>query len=125
LTDLAPHLRTRAELLNLLGEVLVLSLEDAQSALPCYAEALSLYEGLGDMRQAWDVRMGQGICAQKQLRFDVAIDHSVRRVGRTRPTLSRQGQAAGGATAGRGAHGRFVERRRAPALGRNREHRAE
>jgi predicted ATPase len=73
LTDVAPNLRTRAELLNLLGEVLVLGLEDAHSALPYYGEALSLYEGLGDMRQAWDVRMGLGICAQKQRRFDDAI----------------------------------------------------
>jgi predicted ATPase len=73
LTDVVPNLRTRAELLNLLGEVLVLSLEDAQSALPFYSEALSLYEGLGDMRQVWDVRMGQGICAEKQRRFDDAI----------------------------------------------------
>ncbi|KNZ32823.1 MAG: hypothetical protein AD742_08890 [Methylibium sp. NZG] len=73
LTDDGHHPRTRADLLNLLGEVMVLGRGDAQAALPCYAEALALYESLGQARMAWDVRMGQGICAQTQHRFDDAI----------------------------------------------------
>ena len=73
LTDGGGQPRERAELLNLLGEVMVLGRNDAQGALPFYAEALALYEGLGEHRLAWDVRMGQGICAQVQRRFDDAI----------------------------------------------------
>jgi predicted ATPase len=73
LTQGGDTLRTRAELLNLLGEVMVLGRNDAQAALPYYAEALGLYESLGEQRLAWDVRMGQGICAQVQRRFDDAI----------------------------------------------------
>jgi predicted ATPase len=69
LTDATGNRRTRAELLNLLGEVMVLGRHDAQAALPCYAEALALYESLGEHRLAWDVRMGQGICAQVQHRY--------------------------------------------------------
>ena len=65
--------RTRADLLNLLGEVMVLGRHDAEGALPFYAEALALFEALGEHRQAWDVRMGQGICAQVQRRFLDAI----------------------------------------------------
>ncbi len=66
-----PH--TRAELLNLLGEVMVLGRHDAEAALPFYDQALALFESLGEARQAWDVRMGQGICAQVQRRFDDAV----------------------------------------------------
>ena len=73
LTQGGDKLRTRAELLNLLGEVMVLGRNDAQAAMPYYAEALVLYESLGEQRLAWDVRMGQGICAQVQRRFDDAI----------------------------------------------------
>jgi hypothetical protein len=51
----------------------VLGNHDAQGALPCYDQALALYESLGQTRLAWDVRMGQGICAQVQRRFDDAI----------------------------------------------------
>ena len=73
LTDETRNPRTRAELLNLLGEVTVLGRHEAASALPFYDEALALYEALGEDRLAWDVRMGQGICAQVQRRFDDAI----------------------------------------------------
>jgi hypothetical protein len=73
MTDDGSNPHTRAELLNLLGEVKVLGNHDAQSALPCYDQALALYESLGQTRLAWDVRMGQGICAQVQRRFDDAI----------------------------------------------------
>lgn len=66
-------LRTRAELLNLLGETMVLGRRDAQAALPFYDQALALYESLGETRLAWDVRMGQGICAQVQRRYDDAV----------------------------------------------------
>ena len=73
LTDAGGNPHTRAELLNLLGEVMVLGRHDAEGALPFYAEALALFESLGEARQAWDVRMGQGICAQVQRRFDDAV----------------------------------------------------
>jgi predicted ATPase len=73
MTDDGSNPHTRAELLNLLGEVMVLGRHDAQGALPCYDQALALYESLGQTRLAWDVRMGQGICAQVQRRFDDAI----------------------------------------------------
>lgn len=65
--------RTRAELLNLLGEVMVQGQQDAEAALTFYDEALALYEALGEQRQAWDVRLGQGICAQVQGRYDDAV----------------------------------------------------
>lgn len=73
LTDGSDNLHTRAELLNLLGEVMVLGRQDADAALPFYDEALALFEALGEDRLAWDVRMGQGICAQVQRRFDDAV----------------------------------------------------
>jgi tetratricopeptide (TPR) repeat protein len=72
-SDAPEMLRTRAELLNLLGEVMVLGRRDAQAALPFYDQALALYESLGETRLAWDVRMGQGICAQVQRRYDDAV----------------------------------------------------
>ena len=65
--------RTRAELLNLLGEVMVQGQQDAEAALTFYDEAQALYEALGEVRQAWDVRLGQGICAQVQGRYDDAV----------------------------------------------------
>jgi predicted ATPase len=65
--------RTRAELLNLLGEVMVQGQQDAEAALTFYDEARALYEALGEVRQAWDVRLGQGICAQVQGRYDDAV----------------------------------------------------
>lgn len=55
---------TQAELLNLLGEVKVLAHRDGHGAMVSYTAALALYEALGDIRRAWDVRLGQGICAQ-------------------------------------------------------------
>ena len=73
LTDDGADPHTRAELLNLLGEVMVLGRRDAEAALPFYDQALALFESLGEARQAWDVRMGQGICAQVQRRFDDAV----------------------------------------------------
>ncbi len=69
----ATHARPRAELLNLLAESLVLGRKDAEAAMPYYEQALALFEKLGDARQAWDVRMGQGICAQTQGRYGDAI----------------------------------------------------
>ena len=72
-SDAPEMLRTRAELLNLLGEVMVLGRRDAQAALASYDQALALYESLGEARLAWDVRMGQGICAQVQRRYDDAV----------------------------------------------------
>jgi tetratricopeptide (TPR) repeat protein len=71
--DSATHARPRAELLNLLAESLVLGRKDAEAAMPYYEQALDLFERLGDARQAWDVRMGQGICAQMQGRYGDAI----------------------------------------------------
>jgi predicted ATPase len=65
--------RSRAELLNLMGEVMVLGQGDADAALTFYDEALALFQALGDERQVWDVRLGQGICAQVQRRFDDAV----------------------------------------------------
>ncbi len=73
MTDDGSNPHTRAELLNLLGEVMVLGRNDAEGALPFYDQSLALYESLGQTRLAWDVRMGQGICAQVQRRFDDAI----------------------------------------------------
>ena len=73
LTDDGRQPRTRADLLNLLGEVLVLGQRDADAALPHYTDALRLFESLGETRLAWDVRMGQGICAQVQRRYDDAV----------------------------------------------------
>ncbi len=73
MTDDGSNPHTRAELLNLLGEVMVLGRNEPEGALPHYEQALALYESLGETRLAWDVRMGQGICAQVQRRFDDAI----------------------------------------------------
>jgi predicted ATPase len=71
--DAAGLLRTRAELLNLLGEVMVQGQHDAEAALAFYDEALALFEQLGEDRLAWDVRLGQGLCAQRQHRHDDAL----------------------------------------------------
>lgn len=65
---------TRAELLNLLGQVHVLGRHDAAAAAPQYEAALALYESLGDTRRAWTVRLGLGLCAQTERRFDAAYD---------------------------------------------------
>lgn len=64
---------TRADLLNLLGELMVAGQHDPAAALTFYDEALALYESLGAERQTWDVRLGQGICADQQGRFDDAL----------------------------------------------------
>lgn len=64
---------TQAELLNLLGEVKVLAHRDGHAASVSYSASLALYEALGDQRRAWDVRMGLGICAQVQGRYQEAI----------------------------------------------------
>lgn len=63
---------TRAELLNLLGQVHVLGRNDPAAAAPCYEAALAQYEALGDVRRAWTVRLGLGLCAQTERRFDAA-----------------------------------------------------
>lgn len=72
-SDAAGLLRTRAELLNLLGEVMVQGQHDAEAALTFYDEALALFEQLGEDRLAWDVRLGQGLCAQRLRRYDDAL----------------------------------------------------
>ena len=65
---------TRAALLNLLGEIRVLGSADAAGAMPCYAEALTLFETLGETRRAWEVRLGQGLCEQVVGRYDAAFE---------------------------------------------------
>ena len=71
--ETAARLRARAELLNLLGEVMVQGQHDAEAALTFYDEALALFEQLGEDRLAWDVRLGQGLCAQRLRRYDDAL----------------------------------------------------
>ena len=74
LTAASGDASTRAALLNLLGEIRVLGSADAAGATPCYAEALTLFETLGETRRAWEVRLGQGLCEQVVGRYDAAFE---------------------------------------------------
>jgi predicted ATPase len=67
-TDRSMH----AALLNLAGEVHLIGDRDAVAARRCYDDALALYRRLGRPREALNVELGLGICAQYERRFEVA-----------------------------------------------------
>ena len=63
---------THAALLNLAGEVHLIGDRDPSAARRRYDEALALYRRLDRPREALNVELGLGICAQFERRYDMA-----------------------------------------------------